>query len=520
MGRFYQTAKPQFIEDMIYQPPWELMKEALGAEQDRYDVAVAKADMFNHVDVNYIDDPVERQKVADKQAYYAERADALTQKFQSATGNDWAKSMPELNKLRRELEQDYKTGDIHKIQESADQYAKMEEHLKTIKDPVMKQKAKESFMSQWQANPNRSIDKTFSYNDIYDKKDVTGEFLDEWTKENKFPPNVISSAFAKTNGRYINSGKKDIEIREGAAKAYEQFVQAKGYEPYLKQEEQFGLGKYFDNGKLMPFTDPRSSGYEQANYVGLSDYRKESKADADLKEDAYGLAALDFRNKMYLAQYAASKAKDAPISATRDASFYYKYTPEGKAVVVEYNKKKGQLAQALGAKSPAEYDKYIDVVRNNPEKYPTQFKYLTTLDNTLNVNQRSGTDYMKNLGLSQDQLDIVDDKFSAKGVEQTLQRKSGYLDFGLTESGKHTMYGKGTAQGKKMNINSLVGTVMPGTNDKIATVEMVEGTVSYMPGTESDGTSGVGVTVRLTTESGKEIYPEFYISGDPLNIGF
>ena len=75
MGRFYTTAKPEFLEDIIYQPPWDLIKEALGTQQQDYDLALAKANLLGDVDFNYIEDPVEREKARAKQDYYANRSE-------------------------------------------------------------------------------------------------------------------------------------------------------------------------------------------------------------------------------------------------------------------------------------------------------------------------------------------------------------------------------------------------------------------------------------------------------------
>ena len=33
MGRFYKTAVPEFVENYIYQPPWELAKQAMAVNE-------------------------------------------------------------------------------------------------------------------------------------------------------------------------------------------------------------------------------------------------------------------------------------------------------------------------------------------------------------------------------------------------------------------------------------------------------------------------------------------------------
>lgn len=527
MGRFYQTAKPEFVNDFIYQPPWELMQQALTQEQNNYDVSLAKADLFKDLNINYIEDPIEKQRVAEKQNYYATRADELTNSLKNA-GNDWKKILPQLNDLKKELSTDYKTGDIHNFETSAANYKAMEEQLKLIKDPARKEAARQDFLKTWGAgDPNRDKSNIFNSRQVYDKQDPTGEFLTEWTKN--FDADSISSAFASSNGKYINTSRKDVEIRKGAEQAYEKFIQAKGYQPYLEQEQRLGFGNYFDEGnKLIPFTDPRSSGYEQAKYVGLSDYRKETKADADKKADPIYLAKLDFEYKLGLAKAAAQTPP--PIALSKDTSFYYNNTVEGKNVVFQYNSQKARIAQTLGAKDPSQYDKYIDMVRNNPTKYPKTFQAITTLDRELNSSMRAGAEYFRQKGFDQKQIDKVEAVFDQKGLNTVLSAKPGYIDFGSEKvKGKdNKMYdvqyfSKGANKGEKVTLTSLIGTNLniPGyRNTKIKDIEVVDGTAGFMPAASTDGQSGVSTTVLITPEIGEPFYKEYYIPNDPLNMGF
>ena len=55
---------------------------------------------------------------------------------------------------------------------------------------------------------------------------------------------------------------------------------------------------------------------------------------------------------------------------------------------------------------------------------------------------------------------------------------------------------------------------------KIKNIEIVEGTAAFMPAADTDGKSGVTTTVLITPDVGEPFYSEFYIGGDPLNIGF
>ena len=354
MGRFYQTAKPEFVDNFIYQPPWELMNQRLQKEQNDYDVSLGTTDLLGHPDINYIEDEVEKQKVKEIQDEYNNRSLELTQKMQQA-GSDWRKYLPEMNKLKRDLESDYKTGRIHNIQTSAANYEAMEKHLATIKDPVIKERAKQSFIEKWRENPNRSLDSVFQSNEVFDKKDLTGEFLTEWSKNKE--PNIISKAFAYADGKgYLHNGIEETKIREDAQKAYAEFVKAKGYEPYLQQQENFGFGKYFEDDKktLIPFTDSRSTGFQEAAYAGLlGNYKQESKK-KDISSDSTWNQKQNLAWERY--KFAASNKPETDIMAAPSKEANFKTIEQLDKLNTAFSTRMNALANTLGGITPKRSD--------------------------------------------------------------------------------------------------------------------------------------------------------------------
>ena len=49
MGQFYRTSKPQFVEDFMYQPPWELAKEVILAQDKKINDQLAMAGKLSEV---------------------------------------------------------------------------------------------------------------------------------------------------------------------------------------------------------------------------------------------------------------------------------------------------------------------------------------------------------------------------------------------------------------------------------------------------------------------------------------
>jgi len=521
MGRFYKTAKPEFINDFIYQPPWELMQEALSQRQQSYDATLAKADLGNNINMDYIDDEVERQKVQEIQNSIAQKAKDFTQRLYDS-GDNWERIIPEIENFKREIEANYKTGDISKIQKSAASFKAMEEHLKTIKDPTIKEAARNHFLEKWRENPNRSLDKTFESNEIYDKQDIMGKFLED-LKLRK--PEISEKIQESRKGGYINFGTLTTEVLDGLKEDYFNFIKANNYEPYLRQQENFGLGKYFDaQNKLLNIDDTSSSLYSQGEYAKGFEYKHEN-LDISKQVDQYEVIKAQEASTKRIKDYEYTLAKSnentpKTITFNKDASFYYNYTKEGKEVVQKYRAGIAKLANDAGVTDPAKYDEYINNIRNNPKEYPNTIREIQKLDVMFNSTQTAGTEYFKNLGLNQEQVNLIDTKFKQKGIEKTLYNKTGYIDFG-TNDNSTTQYYSGES---KRTLNSLKGkslNTLPGYEGKeISDIEIVEGTTTFMPAADVNSKSGVATTVKITPNEGTPFYAQYYISGDPLNIGF
>ena len=127
MGRFFQTAPTQFIDNYIYQPPWELMQQAAAQKQKVYDAAIASTKLFDNIPIEHLQGEDDVYNVQEKQRYYAENAANIAKAIQ----NDPSKAQQYLNNidsLQKELQKDFTTGDISKIQGSAQAYKKWQEY--------------------------------------------------------------------------------------------------------------------------------------------------------------------------------------------------------------------------------------------------------------------------------------------------------------------------------------------------------------------------------------------------------
>lgn len=385
MGRYYQTAAPEFVQDIMYRPPWELAKEVLLKEQGDYDTAVAKTSLYGDVDMQHMDTPAEIENAKRIQQAYAQKSDALLEQLQSA-GTDWRKAMPGLTKLGRELSADFKTGDISKLEASAAQYAAMNKHLESIKDPATKERAKQAYLDKFNQQARGSLDGVFSYDQTYDKKDLTGEFLSE-LKETGHPDTDEAIRQFKKDG-YINTSKVTTTALKGLKDAFGNFIKAKGYEPYLKQQEQFGLGQYFDpeTKQLMSLDDKRSSLGVMGDYVQSAEY-SQIKKDLDSKVDIIAQEARAHSWEEYMGTKAAKTAmlsgptKEAIVNSQQQIDILNK----------EFGQRLNSIGNQVGAKASApggrlsinDVWKALKRARSNPRATPATLKKLEVLSKEL-----------------------------------------------------------------------------------------------------------------------------------------
>ena len=197
MGRFYQGATPTFAENGIYQPPWELAQQTLSINEQGVDNELAKAELFKNIDIKYINDPEEAARVQKVKDYYTGKADEITSALQKDPMS-WRSLAPDLNQFSKQLQEDYTSGNISKFQSSYNNYQNWEESNKDL-DPITRGIARQKFFKDWTNNPNRSLDRTWSGEDIIKTPELN---VEQWMK--KQPNSYVSS-----DGRYIYNKKRN-----------------------------------------------------------------------------------------------------------------------------------------------------------------------------------------------------------------------------------------------------------------------------------------------------------------------
>ena len=133
MGRFYTTAKPTFVDDIIYQAPHEIMYKALQSQQGNLDKQREVIDGFSTAGENlsYIDkDEVERSQLVDK---HRQKAGDLAEKIAKNPAL-YQYYTAEINKAKRDYEHDMTSGKLFEMDRESKKRDKVRADEKTRLD--------------------------------------------------------------------------------------------------------------------------------------------------------------------------------------------------------------------------------------------------------------------------------------------------------------------------------------------------------------------------------------------------
>ena len=282
MGRFFQTAPTQFVENYIYQPPWELMQQAAAKEQQIYDAAVASTKIFDNLQIDHLQGEDDVYNVKEKQRYYAENAANIAKAIQ----NDPSKARQYMNNieaLSKELQKDMTTGDISKIQSSAQAYKKWQEDNKKRKeeDASRYSAAENYYLGEYLKAGGNSLNRQFKGELI--TKDVDWQKL--YDSVDKLKASEWTQQSAGASGGYIYKNKQTGETV--TADRINGYLMSRLLTPEnmaaLQQSQQYGLARYFDDqGKL----DEMAPGFAGVKGVALNSAYSKNTIERDMQSDS------------------------------------------------------------------------------------------------------------------------------------------------------------------------------------------------------------------------------------------
>lgn len=130
MGRYYKTAKPEFLDYMSKLPEQYMLMATQQATQDIQQNEAAMYDLYGKLQVNAL--PNDRQDADKRLAYYEDQINAISQQLQSDP-LAFRRKAPQITNLARTLHKDMTRGELAAIQGN---YDKDVEWQKTYQDLI------------------------------------------------------------------------------------------------------------------------------------------------------------------------------------------------------------------------------------------------------------------------------------------------------------------------------------------------------------------------------------------------
>ena len=211
MGRFYKTEKAEFVDDIIYQPPWELMATALQAKQQNYDTTVQTADLLGQsLKIRHLD--FAKEKTEEIKNFYQGKLNDMTNRL-SKNPSDTNKIMLEMKQLSKDLQLDRENGNISYIEKAANDFANFEKESskEALKDPFQYQALKLKYYEDLKNRSEKDITAQFNGSNMVSMPHVDTPEMRKLLGDMKADVNVSQT---KNGSHFIyNTGVKEADVQ-------------------------------------------------------------------------------------------------------------------------------------------------------------------------------------------------------------------------------------------------------------------------------------------------------------------
>ena len=374
MGRFFETAPTQFVEDFIYQPPWEIIQQNNMLKAQDYATKQQTFNLLNNVPVDtWIE--ADGELARSKQQEYRNLTEPLVKILQKDSNNKEA--LLQLDDISKKLYNDYTYGDLYKLRKNKEQHNKFMEYAEKLppgdKEVFLRQM--DNYLKPNQdGSMNNALTKQFDF--MEHQNMIKGEDYFKTDRFKTLEADIDSNAGVNIGGQWITKTSSNIEELKQAkiaedmkAWVQEQNLDKNNWDKYWTQVG--GIQNLYNKeGKL---------GFEKGTYLGdmiesgsKTHAYKKSKSDKDVDE-----------NPSYAREHAASLQEAAAVRQHKrdlDVARASAITPSNDPSVPVYTDKLfsghgdietfvnntfGNSAKRLGI-TPREY---MSRIRMNPDKF-------------------------------------------------------------------------------------------------------------------------------------------------------
>ena len=374
MGRFFETAPTQFVEDFIYQPPWEIIQQNNMLKAQNYATQQQTFNLLNNLPIDFWDKP-DSELAKAKQEEYRNLTEPLIKTLQKNPNNKQVEM--QLHDITNKLYQDYTYGDLAKLRTNKEQHDKFMGYADKLapgdKEVFLRQM--DNYLKPNQdGSMNNALIKQFDF--MEHQNMIKGEDYFKTDRFKTLEADIDSNAGVNIGGQWITKTSSNIEELKQAkiaedmkAWVQEQNLDKNNWDKYWTQVG--GIQNLYNKeGKL---------GFEKGTYLGdmiesgsKTHAYKKSKSDKDVDE-----------NPSYAREHAASLQEAAAVRQHKrdlDVARASAITPSNDPSVPVYTDKLfsghgdietfinntfGNSAKKLGI-TPRQY---MSRIRMNPDKF-------------------------------------------------------------------------------------------------------------------------------------------------------
>lgn len=304
MGRFFETAPTQFVEDFIYQPPWEIIQQNNMLKAQNYATQQQTFNLLNNLPIDFWDKP-DSELAKAKQEEYRNLTEPLIKTLQKDPNNKQVEM--QLHDITNKLYQDYTYGDLYKLRKNKEQHEKFMGYADKLapgdKEVFLRQM--DNYLKPNQdGSMNNALTKQFDF--MEHQNMIKGEDYFKTDRFKTLEADINSNAGVNIGGQWITKTSSNIEELKQAkiaedmkAWVQEQNLDKNNWDKYWTQVG--GIQNLYNReGKL---------GFEKGTYLGdmiesgsKTHAYKKSKSNKDVDE-----------NPSYAREHAASLQEAAAV---------------------------------------------------------------------------------------------------------------------------------------------------------------------------------------------------------------
>ncbi len=256
MGRSYKTAVPEFVDNFIYQPPWELMMATLQKKEDGIKNQLNEMEFLKNLPIDYID--YDKDLALSEKEKISAQVDDIASNFQKDLLNPNNKH--EIQKLKRELQKSTTNGTIYNLQKNAETYRKFEAMRNALPDPNDREAYTKMFENY--KNSNKELRDKGEFGQVFSPEEMYNSVndWDNFTKSESFKalePDMKKSKIDKINGAWVvTQGSETKSLEESKiGQAFQNYMKTQpGIIGRAKSREKYHNEKWLNDKGELDFT--------------------------------------------------------------------------------------------------------------------------------------------------------------------------------------------------------------------------------------------------------------------------